>query len=199
MIWYFDIGRLWPRRPTTYLRATMRAVWSSTRRWQARSTHTTTRHWRCPWTLPWSSAHPGNSPMAHWDPNSPLRPSTHSRGLTKTSMMLVSSCNILGIFIKSQNIFESWLKKNKVVALINIFNCNISHVYQNINGAIILVCRRRRKQRVCQLWRQQHAAVAQGRHRPLPVQCVRPLHQNQRHEQATGAAAAEKVRGKDKQ
>jgi len=55
--------------------------------------------------------------------------------------------------------------------------------------------RRRRKQRVRELWSQQHAVVAEGRYWTLPVQRVWPLHQNQWHEPAAGKAAAEEIGG----
>lgn len=41
-----------------------------------------------------------------------------------------------------------------------------------------------------QLWRHLDAAVAPRRHRPLPLQRLRPLPQDERHEPAPGQAAA---------
>lgn len=40
-----------------------------------------------------------------------------------------------------------------------------------------------------QLWLRVHAAVAQGRHRTLSVQRLRPLPQDERHQQATHQTA----------
>lgn len=40
-----------------------------------------------------------------------------------------------------------------------------------------------------QLWLRVHAAVAQGRHRALPVQRLRPLPQDERHQQAAHQTA----------
>lgn len=40
-----------------------------------------------------------------------------------------------------------------------------------------------------QLWLRVHAAVAQGRHRTLPVQRLRPLPQDERHQQTAHQTA----------
>lgn len=43
--------------------------------------------------------------------------------------------------------------------------------------------------RVCELWCHFDALVAARRHRPLLVQCLRPVQQNERHESAAGQTA----------